>query len=117
MRKIRTQQEIEQKKWKKNFVRDFKKGVRLAYKHGLAEPEGRSLNDPKQEKIEYLERQVKHYKQFDINISHANIVLKDFGMSVHQFMNKPLTGKFKAKIKGYLYEKRGTYNNNKTVRL
>ncbi len=116
MRKIRTQQEIEAKKAQQTEKRGCKKLMRDLYKHDV-KPSGRSLNDPNQEKIEYLERQVKHYKQYDINYSHANIVLKDFGMSVHQFMNKPLTGKFKAKIKGYLYEKRGTYNNNKTVRL
>ena len=116
MRKIRTQREILAKQAKQQEKKGCKKLMRDLYKHGV-KPSGRSLNDPNQEKIEYLERQVKHYKQYDINYSHANIVLKDFGMSVHQFMNKPLTGKFKAKIKGYLYEKRGTYNNNKTVRL
>ena len=117
MRKIRTQQEIEWHKTITNLNRNLKRLSMNGTRCDRKENKGRSLNDPNQEKIEYLERQVKHYKQFDINISHANIVLKDFGMSVHQFMNKPLTGKFKAKIKGYLYEKRGTYNNNKTVRL
>ena len=116
MRKIRTQQEILAKQAQQQDKKACKRLMRDLYKHGV-KPKGRSLNDPNQEKIEYLERETASYKKYDINITHANIVLMRFGMSVHQFMNKPLTGKFKAKIKGYLYEKRGTYNNNKTVRL
>lgn len=71
----------------------------------------RSLNNPQCDRAEYLERRVAYYRSFDINISHANIVLSDFGTSVHRFMSEPIT----VIVRKYLYLQRGKYGNNVRV--
>ena len=74
----------------------------------------RSLNCPIMDKFEYLERRVRYFRSFDINISHANITMMDFGMNVFEF-KQDKTPEITERIRKYLYKRRGNYNNNKAI--
>ena len=71
----------------------------------------KSLNHPHKCKEEYIARRIMYFKSFGINATHANIVMMDFGISVYDWMRKPLTKKERL----FLYKRRGTYANNRVI--
>ena len=72
----------------------------------------KSYNHPDKDKEEYMERRVIYHKSMGVPIDHADVLRKDFGMSLSQFFKTPLTDE----IRIYLYKARGKYNNNVKVR-
>jgi len=72
---------------------------------------GKSMNFQQHDKSEYLERRVRYFRAFDIQATHTNIVMMDFGLSVYDWMKKPLTKKERL----FLYKRRGTYANNRMI--
>lgn len=76
--------------------------------------QGRSLMPMCQLKSDYLEYRVSQYKRFDINISHANIVLMDFELTPNEFMSWDIPSVIK-KVRIYVTKMRGKYGNNRMV--
>lgn len=75
---------------------------------------GKSMNFQQHDKSEYLERRVRYFMAFDIQATHTNIVMMDFGLSVYDFM-RDKTKKVTDKVRKYNYKRRGRYGNNKAI--